>query len=86
MKVTLLKTLTKEKYSFNCGRWLDINEDDNEIVRELPAEGTLVTEVMPGESHGLCAGAHLRPEKENKTKKKKNSLSKGCTDRAVPFN
>uniref|UniRef100_A0A672UC87 Lipoxygenase homology PLAT domains 1 n=1 Tax=Strigops habroptila TaxID=2489341 RepID=A0A672UC87_STRHB len=48
-KVTLLKTLTKEKYSFSCGRWLDINEDDNEIVRELPAEGSLVTEVMPGE-------------------------------------
>uniref|UniRef100_A0A8C3PSX0 Lipoxygenase homology domains 1 n=1 Tax=Calidris pygmaea TaxID=425635 RepID=A0A8C3PSX0_9CHAR len=48
-KVTLLKTLTKEKYTFNCGRWLDINEDDNEIVRELPAEGSLVTEVMPGE-------------------------------------
>uniref|UniRef100_A0A8C3EMW0 Lipoxygenase homology PLAT domains 1 n=1 Tax=Corvus moneduloides TaxID=1196302 RepID=A0A8C3EMW0_CORMO len=47
MKVTLLKTLTKEKYSFNCGRWLDINEEDNEIVRELPAEGSLVTEVMP---------------------------------------
>uniref|UniRef100_A0A663N8Y0 Lipoxygenase homology domains 1 n=1 Tax=Athene cunicularia TaxID=194338 RepID=A0A663N8Y0_ATHCN len=46
-KVTLLKTLTKEKYTFNCGRWLDINEDDNEIVRELPAEGSLVTEVMP---------------------------------------
>uniref|UniRef100_A0A3B5AGE5 Lipoxygenase homology domains 1 n=1 Tax=Stegastes partitus TaxID=144197 RepID=A0A3B5AGE5_9TELE len=36
-KVTLLKTLTMEKYSFECGRWLDINEDDNEIVRELPA-------------------------------------------------
>ncbi|KAM6289832.1 lipoxygenase homology domain-containing protein 1 [Aegotheles albertisi] len=46
-KVTLLKTLTKEKYSFSCGRWLDINEEDNEIVRELPAEGSLVTEVMP---------------------------------------
>ncbi|XP_010119318.1 PREDICTED: lipoxygenase homology domain-containing protein 1 [Chlamydotis macqueenii] len=46
-KVTLLKTLTKDKYSFNCGRWLDINEEDNEIVRELPAEGSLVTEVMP---------------------------------------
>lgn len=55
MKVTLLKTLTKEKYSFNCGRWLDINEDDNEIVRELPAEGSLVTEVMPGETHRLHA-------------------------------
>ncbi|XP_044287456.1 lipoxygenase homology domain-containing protein 1 isoform X2 [Varanus komodoensis] len=46
-KVTLLKTLTKEKYTFNCGRWLDINEDDNEIVRELAAEGPLVTEVEP---------------------------------------
>ncbi|XP_072215279.1 lipoxygenase homology domain-containing protein 1 [Excalfactoria chinensis] len=46
-KVTLLKTLTKDKYSFSCGRWLDINEDDNEVVRELPAEGSLVTEVMP---------------------------------------
>ncbi|XP_074850459.1 lipoxygenase homology domain-containing protein 1 isoform X1 [Carettochelys insculpta] len=46
-KITLLKTLTKEKYTFNCGRWLDVNEDDNEIIRELPAEGPLVTEVMP---------------------------------------
>uniref|UniRef100_A0A8C6KMV9 ST8 alpha-N-acetyl-neuraminide alpha-2,8-sialyltransferase 5 n=1 Tax=Nothobranchius furzeri TaxID=105023 RepID=A0A8C6KMV9_NOTFU len=41
-KVTLLKTLTMEKYSFDCGRWLDINEDDNEIVRELPATGAAV--------------------------------------------
>uniref|UniRef100_A0A672IB87 Lipoxygenase homology domains 1a n=1 Tax=Salarias fasciatus TaxID=181472 RepID=A0A672IB87_SALFA len=41
--VTLLKTLTMEKYSFECGRWLDINEDDNEIVRELPATGYRVT-------------------------------------------
>uniref|UniRef100_A0A3B4WNI6 Lipoxygenase homology PLAT domains 1 n=1 Tax=Seriola lalandi dorsalis TaxID=1841481 RepID=A0A3B4WNI6_SERLL len=38
-KLTLLKTLTMEKYSFECGRWLDINEDDNEIARELPATG-----------------------------------------------
>uniref|UniRef100_A0A670JIB8 Lipoxygenase homology PLAT domains 1 n=1 Tax=Podarcis muralis TaxID=64176 RepID=A0A670JIB8_PODMU len=41
-KVTLLKTLTKEKYTFNCDRWLDSNEDDNEIVRELTAEGPQV--------------------------------------------
>uniref|UniRef100_A0A671XMC4 Lipoxygenase homology PLAT domains 1 n=1 Tax=Sparus aurata TaxID=8175 RepID=A0A671XMC4_SPAAU len=34
-RVTLLKTLTMEKYSFQCGRWLDINEDDNEIVRDV---------------------------------------------------
>ncbi|KAG9355040.1 hypothetical protein JZ751_001753, partial [Albula glossodonta] len=38
-KLTLMKTLTKEKYNFPCARWLDINEDDNEIIRELPATG-----------------------------------------------
>uniref|UniRef100_A0A8C4HEN1 Lipoxygenase homology domains 1b n=1 Tax=Dicentrarchus labrax TaxID=13489 RepID=A0A8C4HEN1_DICLA len=36
-KATLMKTLTKEKYTFPCERWLDTNEDDNEVVRELPA-------------------------------------------------
>ncbi|XP_058024091.1 lipoxygenase homology domain-containing protein 1 [Ahaetulla prasina] len=57
-KVTLLKTLTKQKYTFNCGRWLDINEDDNEIVRELAAEGPLVAEVMPVIKYRLtvCTG------------------------------
>ncbi|XP_035234693.1 lipoxygenase homology domain-containing protein 1 isoform X2 [Anguilla anguilla] len=38
-KLTLMKTLTKDKYTFPCGRWLDVNEDDNEIIRELPATG-----------------------------------------------
>uniref|UniRef100_A0A3Q2PVY7 Lipoxygenase homology PLAT domains 1 n=1 Tax=Fundulus heteroclitus TaxID=8078 RepID=A0A3Q2PVY7_FUNHE len=37
-----MKTLTKEKYTFPCERWLDINEDDNEVVRELPACGELI--------------------------------------------
>lgn len=46
-QVTLLKTLTTEKYSFTCGRWLDVNEDDNEIVRELPAMGALIDEPLP---------------------------------------
>nr|XP_020476822.1 lipoxygenase homology domain-containing protein 1-like isoform X2 [Monopterus albus] len=46
-KITLLKTLTMEKYSFQCGRWLDISEDDNEIVRELPATGALIDEALP---------------------------------------
>ncbi|KAK7896482.1 hypothetical protein WMY93_021807 [Mugilogobius chulae] len=46
-KVTLLKTLTMEKYSFECGRWLDINEDDNEIVREMPATGALIEDPLP---------------------------------------
>uniref|UniRef100_A0A8C1CFM6 Lipoxygenase homology domains 1a n=1 Tax=Cyprinus carpio carpio TaxID=630221 RepID=A0A8C1CFM6_CYPCA len=46
-RVTLMKTLTREKYSFVCNRWLDINEDDNEIIRELPATGKLVPEPLP---------------------------------------
>ncbi|XP_068508966.1 lipoxygenase homology domain-containing protein 1 [Syngnathus scovelli] len=46
-RISLLKTLTMEKYKFECGRWLDINEDDNEIVRELPATGTLCGEPLP---------------------------------------
>uniref|UniRef100_A0AAV2IX71 PLAT domain-containing protein n=1 Tax=Knipowitschia caucasica TaxID=637954 RepID=A0AAV2IX71_KNICA len=44
---TLLKTLTMEKYSFECGRWLDINEDDNEIARELSATGDLIEDPLP---------------------------------------
>ncbi|TKS84776.1 Lipoxygenase -like proteiny domain-containing protein 1 [Collichthys lucidus] len=45
--VTLLKTVNMEKYSFQCGRWLDVNEDDNEIIRELPATGALIDEPLP---------------------------------------
>lgn len=62
LQVTLLKTLTMEKYSFQCGRWLDVNEDDNEIVRELPATGPLVPEPLPCEepsvSSTMSAAAH----------------------------
>ncbi|XP_053277048.1 lipoxygenase homology domain-containing protein 1 [Pleuronectes platessa] len=46
-KATLMKTLTKEKYKFPCERWLDTNEDDNEVVRELPATGDLNSEPLP---------------------------------------
>uniref|UniRef100_A0A665W322 Lipoxygenase homology domains 1a n=1 Tax=Echeneis naucrates TaxID=173247 RepID=A0A665W322_ECHNA len=44
-QVTLLKTLTMEKYSFECGRWLDINEDDNEIVREQTHTNTVIRNI-----------------------------------------
>lgn len=47
-KVTLMKTLTKEKYRFPCNRWLDTSEDDNEVVRELPATGDLIQEPLAG--------------------------------------
>ncbi|KAJ7993944.1 hypothetical protein DPEC_G00259930 [Dallia pectoralis] len=46
-KVSLMKTLTKEKFKFPCERWLDSNEDDNELVRELPATGDLIAEPLP---------------------------------------
>lgn len=46
-QATLMKTLTKEKYKFSCERWLDTNEDDNEVVRELPASGDLISEPLP---------------------------------------
>uniref|UniRef100_A0A3Q4HDX9 Lipoxygenase homology PLAT domains 1b n=1 Tax=Neolamprologus brichardi TaxID=32507 RepID=A0A3Q4HDX9_NEOBR len=49
-KATLMKTLTKEKYTFPCERWLDTNEDDNEVVRELPATGELIYRVT------VCTG------------------------------
>ncbi|KAL6458734.1 hypothetical protein MHYP_G00322060 [Metynnis hypsauchen] len=45
-RVTLMKTLTKEKFNFPCERWLDTNEDDNEVVRELPAMGDLIQEPL----------------------------------------
>lgn len=48
-----MKTLTKEKYKFPCERWLDTNEDDNEVVRELPACGELISEPLP------CMCVHL---------------------------
>uniref|UniRef100_A0A3Q3IQT0 PLAT domain-containing protein n=1 Tax=Monopterus albus TaxID=43700 RepID=A0A3Q3IQT0_MONAL len=56
-KITLLKTLTMEKYSFQCGRWLDISEDDNEIVRELPATGALIDEYRVTICTGTVSGS-----------------------------
>lgn len=41
-----MNTLNKDKYNFNCNRWLDANEDDNEIVREMTAEGPTVRRIM----------------------------------------
>ncbi|TSK72011.1 Lipoxygenase homology domain-containing protein 1 [Bagarius yarrelli] len=46
-RVTLMKSLNREKYNFACNRWLDINEDDQEIIRELPATGVHVSEPLP---------------------------------------
>ena len=41
---------TKEKYTFNCGRWLAKDEDDGAIVREIPAEGPGIKNPLPCKS------------------------------------
>uniref|UniRef100_A0A8D0DE08 Lipoxygenase homology PLAT domains 1 n=1 Tax=Sander lucioperca TaxID=283035 RepID=A0A8D0DE08_SANLU len=56
-KATLMKTLTKEKYNFPCERWLDTNEDDNEVVRELPATGDLIAEPLVTVCTGITGGS-----------------------------
>ena len=30
---------TKKRYTFKCGRWFAKDEEDRQIIRELPAEG-----------------------------------------------
>ncbi|XP_068933675.1 lipoxygenase homology domain-containing protein 1 isoform X3 [Petaurus breviceps papuanus] len=58
VKMTLLNSLTKDKYNFNCNRWLDVNEDDYETVRELTAEGPTVRRIMGMTQYRvtLCTG------------------------------
>ncbi|KAL2100047.1 hypothetical protein ACEWY4_004441 [Coilia grayii] len=46
-RVTAMNMLTKERYKFECGRWLAITEEDEEIIRELPATGPLVQSPLP---------------------------------------
>ncbi|XP_021569028.1 lipoxygenase homology domain-containing protein 1 [Carlito syrichta] len=57
-RMTLVNTLNKDKYNFNCNRWLDANEDDNEIVREMTAEGPTVRRIMGMARHRVtvCTG------------------------------
>uniref|UniRef100_A0A8C2ZJA1 Lipoxygenase homology PLAT domains 1 n=1 Tax=Cyclopterus lumpus TaxID=8103 RepID=A0A8C2ZJA1_CYCLU len=56
-KATLMKTLTKEKYKFPCERWLDTNEDDNEVVRELTATGDSIAEPLVTVCTGTVGGS-----------------------------
>lgn len=68
-QMTLMNTLTKDKYNFNCNRWLDAFEDDNETVREMTAEGPTVRRIMgskcspvvhPGEAVEPLLGVPMR--------------------------
>ena len=37
------------RYSFPCGRWLATDEDDMEIIRELPATASNIKKPLPGQ-------------------------------------
>lgn len=39
--------LTRDRYVFRCGRWLSKNEDDKQIIRELPADGPGIEKPLP---------------------------------------
>ncbi|CAF3251609.1 unnamed protein product [Rotaria sp. Silwood2] len=38
---------TNQEYIFHCGRWLSKTEDDKQIIRELPAEGSKISRPLP---------------------------------------
>lgn len=42
--------MSKNRFLFNCDRWLADDEDDHECVRELPATGTTIEKPVPGKS------------------------------------
>ena len=46
-RVELENMETKEHYFFHCNRWLAKDEDDRQIVRELPAEGEGIRKPLP---------------------------------------
>ena len=46
-RVELENIDTKEHYFFHCNRWLAEDEDDREVVRELPAEGEHIRKPLP---------------------------------------
>ena len=38
---------TNKRYLFRCGRWLSKDDDDKQIIRELPAEGPGISKPLP---------------------------------------
>ncbi|CAF0968400.1 unnamed protein product [Rotaria sp. Silwood1] len=38
---------TNQEYIFHCGRWLSKTEDDKQVIRELPAEGSEISKRLP---------------------------------------
>ncbi|KAL5006870.1 hypothetical protein ScPMuIL_015676 [Solemya velum] len=46
-KVEMENMATKKRYIFPCDRWLAHNEDDHQIIREMPAEGPGIKKPLP---------------------------------------
>nr|KAI8760088.1 lipoxygenase homology domain-containing protein 1-like [Biomphalaria glabrata] len=46
-KIELQSLESKEKYTFNCDRWLAEDEDDKELIREMPAEAPSIKKPLP---------------------------------------
>lgn len=49
IQVELRNIATKREYVFYCNRWLATDEDDNQILRELPATGEGIKKPLPGQ-------------------------------------
>lgn len=49
IQVELRNIATKKEYVFYCNRWLATDEDDNQILRELPATGEGIKKPLPGQ-------------------------------------
>ncbi|XP_071795423.1 lipoxygenase homology domain-containing protein 1-like [Asterias amurensis] len=46
-KIEIQRISTKKAYTFPCNRWLAKDEDDGEIVREMPATGDSIKKPLP---------------------------------------
>lgn len=49
-------TNSNTKYSFKCDRWLSKDEDDHQIIRELPAFGPDIEPLPGNDGDGNCVG------------------------------
>ncbi|CAF0916712.1 unnamed protein product [Rotaria sordida] len=46
-RIEMQNLKTNQQYTFHCGRWLSKIEDDKQIIRELPAEGSGISRPLP---------------------------------------
>ncbi|PIK54821.1 putative lipoxygenase-likey domain-containing protein 1-like [Apostichopus japonicus] len=52
-KIVLENVTTKKSYTFKCNRWLAKDEEDGEIIREMPAEGDDIKKPLSSTSYNV---------------------------------